>query len=37
VPRYAELVAYSDDPGESAVNYYLLRLMGFPNVTALGI
>jgi 3-mercaptopyruvate sulfurtransferase SseA len=30
VPRYAELVTYSDDPGEAAVNYYLLKLMGFP-------
>lgn len=33
VPRYAELVAYSDDPGEAAANYFLLRLMGFPEVT----
>jgi 3-mercaptopyruvate sulfurtransferase SseA len=31
VPRYAELVTVSDDPGEAAVNYYLLKLMGFPD------
>src|SRR5204863_6659049 len=30
VPRYAELVAFSDDPGEAAANYYILKLMGFP-------
>lgn len=35
VPRYAELVTFSDDPGEAAVNYYLLKLMGFPEVKAL--
>jgi len=32
VPRYAELVTFSDDPGEAAVNYYILKLMGFPDV-----
>jgi 3-mercaptopyruvate sulfurtransferase SseA len=32
VPRYAELVTYSDDPGEAAANYYLLKLMGFAQV-----
>ena len=31
VPRYAELVTVSDDPGEAAVNYYVLKLMGFPD------
>lgn len=35
VPRYAELVCYSDDPGEAAVNYFILRLMGFPDVKVL--
>lgn len=35
VPRYAELVSFSDDPGEAAVNYYLLKLMGYPDVKAL--
>lgn len=32
VPRYAELVAFADDPGEAAVAYFVLRLMGFPDV-----
>ena len=35
VPRYAELVCYSDDPGEAAVVYFTLRLMGFPDVRIL--
>ena len=35
VPRYAELVAFSDDPGEAAVNYYVLKLMGYPAVKVL--
>ncbi|HET7730883.1 MAG TPA: rhodanese-like domain-containing protein [Usitatibacter sp.] len=35
VPRYAELVAYSDDPGEAAANYYILKLMGFPDIKVL--
>jgi thiosulfate/3-mercaptopyruvate sulfurtransferase len=35
VPRYAELVTFSDDPGEAAVNYYILRLMGYPDIKAL--
>lgn len=35
VPRYAELVAVSDDPGEAAANYYILKLMGFPDVKVL--
>jgi hypothetical protein len=32
VPRYGELVCYSNDPGEAAVVYFTLRLMGFPDV-----
>lgn len=32
VPRYAELVCFSDDPGEAAVNYFVLKLMGYPDV-----
>lgn len=32
VPRYAEIVCFSDDPGEAAVNYYILKLMGFPDI-----
>jgi 3-mercaptopyruvate sulfurtransferase SseA len=35
VPRYAELVSVSDDPGEAAANYYILKLMGFPDVKVL--
>jgi len=37
VPRYAELVCYSDDPGEAAVNYFILKLMGFPDIKVLVI
>jgi thiosulfate/3-mercaptopyruvate sulfurtransferase len=32
VPRYARLVCYSDDPGEAAIVYFLLRLMGYPDL-----
>ncbi|HWR17466.1 MAG TPA: rhodanese-like domain-containing protein [Terriglobales bacterium] len=32
VPRYAELVCVADDPGEAAVNYFILKLMGFPDI-----
>jgi 3-mercaptopyruvate sulfurtransferase SseA len=32
VPRYAELVCFSDDPGEAAANYFVLKLMGFPDI-----
>lgn len=35
VPRYAELVCYSDDMGEAAVNYFVLKLMGYPDVKVL--
>jgi 3-mercaptopyruvate sulfurtransferase SseA len=35
VPRYAELVVFSDDPGEAAANYYVLKLMGFPDIKML--
>ena len=37
VPRYAELVFFSDDPGEAAANYYVLKLMGYPDVKVLVI
>ena len=33
VPRFAELVTVSDDPGEAAVNYAVLKLMGYPSVS----
>lgn len=32
ITRYAEIVCISDDPGESAVNYFIFKLMGFPDV-----
>jgi 3-mercaptopyruvate sulfurtransferase SseA len=32
VPRYAELVCFSDDPGEAAISYFVLKLMGFPDI-----
>jgi 3-mercaptopyruvate sulfurtransferase SseA len=35
VPRYAELVAISDDPGEAAANYFILKLMGYPDAKVL--
>ena len=37
VPRYAELVCFSDDPGEAAANYFILKLMGYPDVKVLVI
>jgi thiosulfate/3-mercaptopyruvate sulfurtransferase len=35
VPRYAELVCNAVDPGEAAVNYFILKLMGFPDIKLL--
>ena len=32
VPRYAEIVSFSDDPGEAAANYFILKMMGYPDV-----
>lgn len=32
IPRYAELVCIADDPGEAAANYFILKLMGYPDV-----
>lgn len=32
VPRYARIVLHADTPGPAAVNYLLLRLMGFADV-----
>ena len=37
VPRYAELVCFSDDPSEAAVNYFILKLMGYPDIKVLVI
>ncbi|WP_284615465.1 rhodanese-like domain-containing protein [Aquabacterium humicola] len=35
VPRYAEIVCIADNPGEAAMAYYVLRLMGYPDVKVL--
>ena len=35
VPRYAEIIVVADDPGEAAVNYYIMKLMGYPDVKLL--
>lgn len=32
VPRYAEIVVLADTLGEAAVNYVVLRMMGFADV-----
>jgi len=32
VPRYAEIVCIADDPGEAAAGFFVLKLMGFPEV-----
>ncbi|HCY75435.1 MAG TPA: hypothetical protein DHV28_05900 [Ignavibacteriales bacterium] len=37
VPRYAELFCISDDPGEAAVNFFILKMMGFPDIKVLVI
>lgn len=35
VPRFGELLCLSEEPGEAAANYFLLKLMGFPDVKVL--
>jgi len=35
VPRYAEIIVVADDPGDAAVNYYIMKLMGYPDVKVL--
>ena len=30
--RYAEIVTVADDPGDAAAGYFILRLMGYPDV-----
>ena len=32
VPRYAEIISFSDDTGEAAANDFILKLMGYPDV-----
>jgi 3-mercaptopyruvate sulfurtransferase SseA len=35
ISRYAEIICYSEDPGEAAANYFVLKLMGFSDVKVL--
>jgi len=35
VPRYAEIICVADDTGDAAVNYVLLKMMGYPDVKVL--
>jgi thiosulfate/3-mercaptopyruvate sulfurtransferase len=35
VSRYAEIICVSDDPGEAAANYFILKLMGFADIKVL--
>jgi thiosulfate/3-mercaptopyruvate sulfurtransferase len=35
LPRYAEIVTISDNPGEAAANYVVLKMMGYPNIKVL--
>lgn len=37
VPRYAEIICFSDNPSEAAVNYFILKLMGFPDIKVMVI
>ena len=37
MPRYAEIVSFSDEPGEAAANYFILKLMGYPDVKVLAM
>ena len=32
LPRYAEVICIADNPGEAAANYFILKLMGYPDV-----
>ena len=35
VPRYAEIICVADDAGDAAVNYFVLKMMGYPDVKVL--
>ena len=35
LPRYAEIICVADVPGDAAANYFLLKLMGYPDVKVL--
>lgn len=32
VPRYAEIICVAEDLGEAAINYFILKLMGYPDI-----
>ena len=32
VPRYAEIIVLADEPADAAAGYYLMKLMGYPDV-----
>ena len=32
LPRYAEIICVADEPGDAAANYFVLKLMGYPDV-----
>lgn len=32
LPRFAEIVTIAEDPGEAAASYFILKLMGFPDI-----
>ena len=36
LPRYAEILTVADDVGEAAVGYFVLKMMGYPDVKVLG-
>lgn len=33
--RYAEIICVADEPGEAAANYFILKLLGYPDVKVL--
>lgn len=35
VSRYAEIICFADNPGEAALNYFILKLMGYPDIKVL--
>ena len=35
LPRYAEIICIADDPGEAAANFFILKLLGYPDVKVL--
>ncbi len=35
LPRYAEIICFADDPGDAAANYFILKLLGYPDVKVL--